>query len=492
MDALKHHTLLDNKHLLTNIAIPLTHRGKPIFYATNYGLIVEAVENDKKVWLTILCDNSNEHIKNISRRVHNISCYPLMLPTRLLRSALNIIREDGSLGHLSVLVQSAATPIDQFIQQNCSQKRVKHIRNALQSLAYHCNIFSKKDIHGGLTRQNICFDEKDELVLANYATVHLQPQYNDSMALAEAAIMLFVAACSNDTYKLMASTKLTLAEHYKRKEYILAAAEYYGVDGLVNLLRGCNQNLDRSSIAQAIQQLANEPFRPMPLLKGIMGECCNQSFKSHAATDTTSADHADWTSQATYIDFKTCQYVAPASDLFVRFCKYNLWGYANRRGKVLPTNKPLLAAYDFYEGRAVVRTKQGYGLIDSKGNWVMPDIWEDMVWIGEANIATAREKSSKLWHIYNRSGRRLSSLGAESFGMASEGYIVARMGQKYGYFSVETGQKMIDFIYDKAGPFCNGYAWVTFRGRQYHIDTSFHQVTAHTEWLISEGKFGIV
>ncbi|MBR4851320.1 MAG: WG repeat-containing protein, partial [Tidjanibacter sp.] len=135
---------------------------------------------------------------------------------------------------------------------------------------------------------------------------------------------------------------------------------------------------------------------------------------------------------------------------------------------------------------AVVRTERGYGIINTAGEWVMEDRWADIVWHGEENIITATEDGTT-WHIYNRRGHQISYYGCHGFGTPSDGYIVARWKEKFGYYTTE-GEKVVDFIYEQAGSFHKGFALVRYNGRTYHIDTTFHRIGSVQEQLLAEGK----
>ena len=170
--------------------------------------------------------------------------------------------------------------------------------------------------------------------------------------------------------------------------------------------------------------------------------------------------------------------VCPPSEMICRAYRGGYWYYITLDNRVIPTERPLLAAFDFYEGRAVVRTERGYGLIDNSGKWIMRDRWSDMAWHGSENIATA--SADGIWHIYNRSGQQLSTIGAEWMGDAGEGFVVGRRGSKYAYYST-SGKLLGDFIYDQAGSFNDGVALVERRGSRYYIDTTLHKLSAHEQ-----------
>ena len=291
--------------------------------------------------------------------------------------------------------------------------------------------------------------------------------------------MLFIAACSRESHALLTSKYLQHIPSDKLTEYITAAAQYHGADGLAEAASLYVETRDVDSYRRAIQRLASEPFRPLPFLYNALTQYAKlPSMQYHTPDDQEIIPDC--------IDLATCDFVAPPSDLYIRFHKGSSWGYAHHRGEIIHTGKRLLYATDFYEGLAVVRTESGYGVINTAGEWVMEDRWADIVWHGEENIITASE-DGKWWHIYNRRGHQISYYPCHGFGTPSEGYIVARFGNKFGYYATN-GEKCVDFIYERAGSFNRGFALVCYNGNSYHIDTTFHRIGSVQEQLLAQGK----
>lgn len=86
----------------------------------------------------------------------------------------------------------------------------------------------------------------------------------------------------------------------------------------------------------------------------------------------------------------------------------------------------------------------------------------------------AAENDKGEWHIYDRMGHQISAMSADWMGDAAEGYVVARRGDKYCYYSIN-GARCTDFIYDEAYAFQDGKALVCYKGHHYYIDTTGHQ-----------------
>lgn len=436
--------------------------------------IIFTLSDGKSLWtLTLpLGERFDVEPSIIKARVAHINRHPLFCEAHYLPSALTIFDSRGSAHTCEGLLQRAYTPLMEFLRVNCALSRQETLRTALQNLALVTRELVIEGLsHGALSREDIQFDSRGGVHLANFpfATTHS----NDMEALGKAAIILYIIGCQPNTYRTFITQTTSHEEHNKRLRHILATAEYYGIESLAILTRLLTTGANDQSICTAIEALSGEPFRPMPLLLNLFAGGRNERGRVEIVTELEEP-HEEVCEK---VDFGTCDEVFQ-SDQIVRYRRGNIWGYAHYNGERIATPRVLLAAYDFVEGRAVVRTHRGYGLIDTSGRVVMNDVWEDLAWYGEENVVTACDEGR--WNIYDRQGRQLSAQSADWMGDASEGYIVARRGAKFGYYSTD-GQKRTDFIYDEAFSFSEGVALVVRNGIRYHIDTTFHRLTSRAE-----------
>lgn len=467
-----------------NLVIPLTAKGdRPHFWNTPLGPTMDAIFIGKPAWLTILTTPlTPEQEVEVTLRSTYTHTSELFSSAVLLKKVLEVPAPNGKgLLYYDLFIEEAYTPLCEFIRLNCSTQRKQMLRNALQSIAHEATTrFAKYHgiTHGKLSRSNICFDSQGSLRLGAYplSLLNTARYPGDMLALAQTAILIYIAASSLDAYKILYYPTKTKQDHAQRLLYIISAAQHHGIPALATLAKACQHRTNRAALAAAIAELSIEPFRPIPLLVSLL-----EQSEGHRTAVVISSKPTEVEEDIVpdRIDLATCAFVAQPNDLMIRYCKNGLWGYANHRGEILHCSEPLLAAEDFYEGRAVVRTASGYGLIDTQGRWIMSPIWEDMIWHGAENIVTAMRNG--IWHIYDRMGNQASVDGCDAMGSASEGYLVGRRGDKYGYYDTATGQKCVDFIYDEAAPFRNGLAAVTHSGNSYHIDTTFRRLSARRE-----------
>lgn len=376
----------------------------------------------------------------------------------------NIIAHD-------ILLQERNTPLANFISSQIAQGRVDRLRCALQSILPLIRSMAIGGLtHGNINANTIEFTSQGHIRLLDYPTSlphPSRPRKDDVTTLAYTATLLFVAACNPKAYRLLRQQVGDSANSYKRLRHILSAAEHHHLPALIKLVKHLLGDPDRHTLSLAIEALSVAPFNPMPLLSALL----EQHAESHSVgTEFTPT-------QSELIDLSTCEQVLPASNLLVRFKRFDRWGYATPHGEVIHIERPLLAAFEFNCGRAVVRTAEGYGMIDEQGRWIIDDCYDDVGWFGNEGVATVCDKEGR-WHIHcGLSGRRLSSKAADWMGEASEGFVVARHKGLYGYYYAD-GRIASRFIYDQAHGFFGGSARVMCRGEWFYIDTSLCRLSA--------------
>lgn len=394
---------------------------------------------------------------------------------RYIRSAVVVFDSEGTPHTLPALLQRHSEPLDEFIRLNCSIKHRTCLRRALESTA----LTAKRLLSEGLndyhiSRRSIGFDKECRLVLSDYPIV--TGGGSAVHQLCSAALFLYIAGCQMDAYKLLSERSKTTAESQRRLRAILATGEHYAIRPLVRIVESLLHEGSVEELATLLGDIAAEPFRPLPLLTGLLSDTTSQP------TTPDIVNSQDIT-PLPMVDFALCEEVLPAGiEGVVRYRLRGLWGYAHTNGDRLLVERILLFADEFLAGRAVIKTPRGYGLINTEGRVVMNDVWEDLCWHPRENVVTAADNLGK-WHIYDSCGRQLSSVACDWMGCVSEGFVVARKGRKFGYYST-SGQKLTDFIYDEAFGFAGDVALVCFKGSYYHIDTTFHRLAPHEEEFI--------
>ena len=400
----------------------------------------------------------------------------LFAEAHYIRSAVTLFDNNGAMHTLPALLQEEMLPFFEFLRLNYSTQNTPCLRRALESIALSATKLLREPLsHNNLSRHNIGFDKECLLRISDLPIA--RGDSDDVEQLAKAAMLIYIAASQKDAHEVLSSTKSgTNQEFQRRLRSILVAAEHYAISPLVRLVEGLLHKSGSESIAHSLGELATEPFRPMPLLTGLL------SGKSERPDTTPHNSFTEEAHSSLRVNFDACEEVLPAGEGLVRYRRGGLWGYAHTDGSRLPLERIVLYAEEFHNKRAVIKTARGYGLMDCEGRIVMNDVWEDLGWHPAEGIVTAADKCGK-WRIYDSLGRQLSTVACDWLGGVAEGYIVGKNEGKFGYFST-SGEKLTNFIYDEAYSFCNGVALVCFKGSYYHIDTTFHRLAPHEEEFI--------
>lgn len=148
------------------------------------------------------------------------------------------------------------------------------------------------------------------------------------------------------------------------------------------------------------------------------------------------------------------------------------WQYIDKNGNVAFDGR-FLGASDFEEGRAVVETDTGYGLIDDEGRFVIEPVFDDISWDSYNNVAIVTKDGKS--GLCSRNGDRVTGLDYEQILDCSEGLLPARKEFLYGYIGKD-GKQAIGFIYDDAFGFRDGVARVRRKGRESLIDTEGKEI----------------
>lgn len=158
----------------------------------------------------------------------------------------------------------------------------------------------------------------------------------------------------------------------------------------------------------------------------------------------------------------------PMSDTLRAVMRSGKWSYVDRSGKSV-----FAAEYDyaddFFEGRAVVSCGSDYGLIDRKGDTIMPIVFEQVRWYGREGIAIAVYEGK--YTLHNRGGAKVCDKEWDWLGDPGEGLIAAAKDGKYGYIAYD-GSTTIEFRFTNAYDFRNGRAVVELGGKETSIDTA--------------------
>ena len=368
-----------------------------------------------------------------------------------------------------------STILSIFVRKNSARSKLKSVRLLIESVAAAASQFAAVDlVHGSMSCRNLCVDSSCNLLVTDYPLSSSGCRRDDNYALLTVGIMLFLAGCQPQLFRRMAASHHDFSRSMgdTNRRNLISVAEFYGMDTLVRAIKQPDNDLSCDAVIHRLSETCCvRHFDRLPLLAEYVRFVFERIGRLYCRCGRVDLRRLPTIQQPTSI-FKTCRFVGTVEDTLVRFNSEDFWGYADRKGRRLPIDRLLIWAGDFYEGRAVVRTSEGYGLIDREGRWVMPDTFNDMIWFGEANVVAALDDNCK-WRLFNRQGRQVSELSCDSLSDCSEGIIVARQGNKYGYIAAD-GHRLTEFLYDEAYSFAEGKALVAIGRRRYYIDHTGH------------------
>ncbi len=148
------------------------------------------------------------------------------------------------------------------------------------------------------------------------------------------------------------------------------------------------------------------------------------------------------------------------------------YGYINRTGRVVIPLR-YTEAYDFVGGLADVATNRKYGFIDKAGKEIVPPKYDNRIYAYKFTLHGAELLGVHLngkYGFINRRGEETLPLvyqwAADSF---VDGLAPVQRDYRIGYID-RTGKTVIEFKYDEARPFSEGYARVTLNGEKIAVD----------------------
>ena len=141
------------------------------------------------------------------------------------------------------------------------------------------------------------------------------------------------------------------------------------------------------------------------------------------------------------------------------------WGYADTRGSVVITPQFELAAY-FTEGRAIVHSVDGVGIIDKHAHWVLPAAHGRQILPSTDERFLVKERGRA--YFVDLKGKPVTP-DFEDAAQFGDGLAPVKLGGKWGFIDRQ-GKWVIDRKYDEASSFSDGLATVVINGKEFVID----------------------
>lgn len=387
-------------------------------------------------------------LREISVYTERIAC-PHLTPHIFLENEMLVFDDTDTPVYTDVVLhrKPAGERLDRYLARLASsggRGAIGELTAGLSAIAdwLAANEFS----HGNLCAGNI-YVSGSNLVLVNYSRASRSRSDDDLPSLGALAAAVYVTACQPELYEGMIRDRTLKTKGLARLAYVLAdIMEGSGADELNGLLTILTAGKDGGDICTALHGLSSAPVRSYPALEAIVA-----NLRRNSADPSRSAD-----GKYTFIG-RMC-------DMVMRVFDGSRWFYIDHRGDKAFTGD-FASAEDFCEGRAAVETKEGYGLIDLAGNFVIEPRYDDIEWDGNVAIVTMEGQSG----LYSREGEPLTGLIYDQVLPASEGMFPVRKNGKYGYIRRD-GVMAIRPRFDDAFGFRDGFARVSNGDSHFLID----------------------
>ena len=133
-------------------------------------------------------------------------------------------------------------------------------------------------------------------------------------------------------------------------------------------------------------------------------------------------------------------------------------------GSILMPYRPMFIN-NFEDGVARVKEGAHFGLIDIKGNYVLPAEWDSLAVVQGIAVAGMRINAKWYWHLFNLKGKKQSRYTYEFIVPVNEGPMPAKREGRWGYID-HTGAEVLLSRYDTTYAFEKELARVRFNGQE--------------------------
>lgn len=171
----------------------------------------------------------------------------------------------------------------------------------------------------------------------------------------------------------------------------------------------------------------------------------------------------NFTQNILFILFLTLSAIVKSQDL-ISFQEGNLYGFKNTEGKIIVQPKYDWVGYRFYNGFILVQQNRKNGIMDNKGNIVVPLKYESIAIDNYAKdsiiVASLNNIHGSIKYGYiDKKGNIVIDIKYEEIGNFHNGFFKVKRNGKYGVID-RNGNLLLTYKYSSISDFCNGYALV--------------------------------
>ena len=457
---------------LKNISPVIDSSGQPVFRVRSATIDFEIAVSGRRFMLRVPYGDNAANFEDAARQISPLKHYTdtPFVESRYLRKELTVFRGDGRAEHSDAILERLpdGVRLKEYIRINLHRKGRTNIRRLLDSYADIYSWLEEADaIHGHISADEIYVGEGVLPKLTNRIHLHGLSRDKDRISLIELSLLTYAAGCEptvfptlwkrqTQTEKSVIFQNIKVQAEFSRKPEIARAAQ--------TLLSG--EIPDAVQTEAILRGIASAKFADMTLLCGLL-QSGNGSFGN--CIMPPDADKTDM--------FPASEPAGSQSGGITKYRNSNgQWIYENNCGQSI--GEAYDYAGDFYEGRAVVRTSEGYGLLGSDGKYLLEPAFEILEWYGSENIAVGSYESR--YGVYDRMGRQMTIGIYDWIGEPSEDMIAVRRAKRYGYIDLN-GREVIGLRYNEAFSFRDGKALVESNGKRYYIDHVGKRITGKSE-----------
>lgn len=417
----------------------------------------------------------NDELREISVYTSNIEC-GFLLPHLYLDGEMLVFDTADDPVWIDVMLQQkpGGQRLDRYLSEIADTGDSEAIHALTDKLAGIAEWLTNNDFsHRNICSRHIYVSPGEGLKLVNYSRGSRKRSHDDLLSIGALTAALYIAACQPELYREIVHDKtLKVSGLRKLTATIADLMDQEDAEALKDLLAFVSAGSEASgeNLCRAIRRVASTLPRSYETLEKIA-----EQLRSRNAAKGKAAERGKYS------------FIGMMHDMVMRVFDGTEWSYVDRHGeRAFPGS--FVGAGDFSEGRAVVETTDGYGLIGLDGRFLIEPQCDDIEWDSINNVAIVTVDGQS--GLYGREGQPLTGLIYDQILSGGEGLFPVRKNGKYGYIGRD-GMMAIRPQFDDAFGFRNGFARVAIGNHEFLIDATGKQIDNIREKTTIEEPVGL-
>lgn len=433
--------------------------GEPLMAVTEYTAdfvtVYQGEEYILKCPLTE-CAAMESRWADISVYTQRIDC-PHIVPSVFMTKEMLIFDSADNPVYSDIILQKRpdGNRLDQWMAEAAERSDTTAMMRVCAGLADMARWLAANDFsHGNISAKNVYVTPSLIPVMVNYTHGSRNRNAEDVRNTGALALALYVAACRPEIYSHIIRDKILRSGSLRKFSLIIgdimSAENATELQELLAMLASENP-VNSSVLCTAIDRLSHaEPgaFESLNHISSLV-----KGSRQSASKETSRRKYP---------------FIGEMCNMLMRVFDGKSWFYLDKNGDPAIAG-PFLSAGDFAEGRAVVETADGFGMIGLDGGFILEPIYDDIEWDSINNVAIVSLEGYS--GLYSRNGESVTGLIYDQILSGSEGLFPVKFDGVYGYIRKD-GTMAIRPQYDNAFGFRDGVAKVVHRNRELLIDTA--------------------